>query len=81
MVLGDCLLDDLVMGGQQSQGTGFIAAHLAAKADDVGKHDRGQPPLLRLRCAASVILHESDYSAGNDLLSTDSLRPGVETFG
>ena len=26
---------------QQPQHTGFIRAHLAAKADDVGEHDRG----------------------------------------
>jgi hypothetical protein len=42
----DSLLNELVMDLQQLQGAGFVAAHLAAKADDVCKHDRGQPPNL-----------------------------------
>ena len=36
------LLDELIMDVQQPQRAGFIAAHLAAKADDVGEHDRRQ---------------------------------------
>ncbi len=32
----------LIMDIQQPQHAGFVAAHLAAKADDVGEHDRGQ---------------------------------------
>ncbi len=51
------LLNDLVMRIQQVQRAGFIAAHLAAKADDVGKHDRRQPPILGVHCAAGVVLH------------------------
>ena len=45
------------MDVQQPQRAGFIRAHLAAKADDVGEHDRGQPPILSLHCAAGVFLH------------------------
>ena len=42
VMLSDCLLDDLVMDLQQPQHAGFIGAHLAAEAHDVGEHDRGQ---------------------------------------
>jgi hypothetical protein len=42
LVLSDSLSDKLVMDFQQPQGAGFVAAHLAAKADDVSEHDRGQ---------------------------------------
>src|SRR5262245_442781 len=42
VMLGDSLLNELIMGFQQSQRAGFVAAHLAAKAYDVGEHDRGQ---------------------------------------
>ena len=31
---------------QQPQHAGFVRAHLATKADDVGEHDRGQPASL-----------------------------------
>jgi hypothetical protein len=51
------LLDELIMDVQQPQHTGFISAHLAAEADDVRKHDRGQPPMLHVRRAVGVVLH------------------------
>ena len=38
----DSLLDELVMDVEQPQHAGFVGAHLAAEADDVGEHDRGQ---------------------------------------
>jgi hypothetical protein len=44
-----CLLDELVMGVQPLEGTRFISAHLAAKARDVGEHDRGELTSLGLR--------------------------------
>ena len=56
---GDRLLNDLVMDVQQSHRAGFVGTHLAAKADDVGKHDRRQPPILSVHRAAGVILHRS----------------------
>ena len=46
VMLRNRLLDDLIMNIQQPQHTGFIAAHLTAKADDVGEHDRGESPIL-----------------------------------
>jgi len=46
VMLGNCLLNDVVMDLQQPQRAGFIAAHVTAKADDVGEHDRGQPSIL-----------------------------------
>jgi hypothetical protein len=42
VMLGDCVLNDLIMDTQQPQHAGFVAAHLPAEADDVGKHDRGE---------------------------------------
>jgi hypothetical protein len=57
-MFSDSLLDDPVMHLQQPQGAGFIAAHLAAEADDVGEHDGGQAPSLGLNCAAGVFFHE-----------------------
>jgi len=41
VMCGDSLLDNPVMDSQQSQHAGLVTAHLAAKAHDVGKHDRG----------------------------------------
>ena len=60
MTLGDRLLNDLIMEAQQVEGVGFIRAHLATKADDVGEHDRGQPPSLSLYRAAGVCLHRPE---------------------
>src|SRR6059036_2247510 len=57
VMLNNCLLNYPVMGLQQPQHAGFVAAHLAAKADDVRKHDRRQPPSLRARYVAGVVLH------------------------
>ena len=51
------LLNELIMDVQQPQRAGFVGAHLAAKADDVGEHDRRQPSIFRMRRAAGVILH------------------------
>ena len=48
VMLSHGLLDDLVMDVQQPQHAGFIRAHLAAKADDVGEHDRGELAGLNL---------------------------------
>jgi hypothetical protein len=42
MIFGHCLLDELIMEIKQPQHAGFIAAHLTAKARDVGEHDRGE---------------------------------------
>ena len=53
------LLNNLIMDVQQPQHAGFIGSHLAAKADDVGEHDRRQPPSLRVHRAAGVVLHRS----------------------
>jgi len=56
------LLDDLVMDGQYPQRAGFVATHLAAEADEVGEHDRGQPAGLGRRLCR-VLLHDGDYVA------------------
>src|SRR5882724_11098137 len=42
MRLGHLLLDDPVMNRQHTQHAGFIGAHLAAEAHDVGEHDGSQ---------------------------------------
>src|SRR5262249_20280128 len=41
MVFNHGLPHDPVMDCQQPQRAGFVGPHLAAKADDVGEHDRG----------------------------------------
>ena len=48
VMFSHCLLDNLVMHFQQPQHAGFVRAHLAAEADDVGEHDRRQPAGLGL---------------------------------
>jgi len=48
-MLSDSLLDDLVVCLQQPQHAGFVAAHLAAEADHIGEHDRGQTAGLGLQ--------------------------------
>jgi len=45
-----CLLDDPIMHVQQPQHPPFVRAHLPAKADDVGEHDRGQTASLGPWC-------------------------------
>jgi hypothetical protein len=59
VVIGHQLVDELVMGFQQLEGARLVAAHLAAKADDVGEHNCRQPLSLGLLCAAGVFLHRS----------------------
>src|SRR5882672_4075556 len=59
VMLSDCLLNDLVVSFQQPQRAGFIRAHLAAEADDVGEHDRGQ--LAGLGVPGAVLCHRGDY--------------------
>ena len=49
------LLKEVIMDIEQAQHAGLRRAHLATKADDVGEHDRRQPPSLHLRCAAGII--------------------------
>ena len=46
VMLSDRFADKLVMRVQQPQRAGLVAPHLAAKADDVRKHDRRQSPSL-----------------------------------
>jgi hypothetical protein len=41
VMVSDRLVDYLIVNIQQPQHAGFVAAHLTAEADDVGKHDRG----------------------------------------
>src|SRR5262245_58836569 len=66
---GDSVLDSLIMHIQQPQGASLVAAHLTAKADDVGEHDRRQPPSLCARCVTGIVLHDVDYSADTAKLS------------
>jgi hypothetical protein len=42
MMCADSLVNNLIMDIKLPQHAGFIAAHLAAEAHDVGEHDRGQ---------------------------------------
>jgi hypothetical protein len=58
------------MEAQQVEGMGFVRAHLAAKADDVGEHDRGQPPSLTCTELLVSAFIGQDYSAGVTTLST-----------
>lgn len=51
VMLSDRCLDDVVMRIQQPQRASFIAAHLAAEADDVGEHDRGELALPACQCS------------------------------
>jgi hypothetical protein len=64
MVRGYGLLDNLIVNIQQAQHTGFVAAHLAAEAHDVGEHNRGQPPMLCESRPGAVLWHGGDYRAG-----------------
>jgi hypothetical protein len=51
------LLDNLIVNIQQPQHTGFIAAHLTAKAHHIGEHNRGQAPSFRMHCDTGLFLH------------------------
>src|SRR4051794_5797727 len=62
MMFTDGLLNDLVMSVQQPEGAGFVAAHLTAKAHDVGEHDRGQAAGLRVPHTTRVVPPGSDYT-------------------
>lgn len=53
----DGVLNNRVVGIEQVQRPGLIGADLAAKADHVGEHDGGEPPLLGGHCAAVIVLH------------------------
>jgi hypothetical protein len=41
------LVEELIMDVEQPHHAGFIRAHLAAEANDVSEHNRGQPPSFR----------------------------------
>src|SRR5262245_21137582 len=69
MMVGYCLMDDLIMNCEHPQHTGFIAAHLMAKADNVGEHNSGQASGLASYCTRAVLGHSSDYRAGAEQLS------------
>lgn len=57
MMLGDRLVNSLVMHLQNAQRGGFVAAHLATEAYHVGEHDGGQLTGLGLQhCRDSLIL-------------------------
>ena len=58
MVLGHCLLDDVIMDVQEPQHAGFVAAHLAAEANDVGEYDS-----VRRRVSAGLVLALSSAMA------------------
>lgn len=42
---------------QQAQHPGFVAAHLAIKADNVGEHNGSKPSLFRAYHAVGVVIH------------------------
>src|SRR5215813_7474349 len=50
---GDSLLNDLVMGFQEAQRTGFVATHLAAETHNIGEHNGGQ--LARFCCSHQAV--------------------------
>ena len=60
------LLNELIMDVQQPQHAGFVRAHLAAKADDVGEHDRREFAGL----SRQSLVHTGDYSTCSLRLST-----------
>ena len=49
--------DDLVMDVEQPQHPGFVGAHLAAEADDIGEHDGGQAAGLASYGTRTVLGH------------------------
>ncbi len=68
------MADELIMDIQQAQHAGFIAAHVAAEADDVGEHDRRQLAdfMRRFVCLRA---HGGDYAAHCTPLSNSTLEP------
>ena len=81
-MLGDCLVDDLIMEAQQVEGMGFVRAHLAAKADDVGEHDRGQTAGLGLHHKRYFPPPMRDYQGGPMMLSINTgLKPNAQLRG
>jgi hypothetical protein len=64
MMFCDRLADELIVNIQQAQHTSFVAAHLADEAHDIGKHDRGQPPMLCGSRPGAVLWHGGDYRIG-----------------
>src|SRR5262245_22153339 len=69
VMLGHHLPDELIMDLQQSQHAGFIGPHLAAKADDVGEHNRRQATVLSRCCPRWFPAHGGDYATGSGWLS------------
>jgi hypothetical protein len=51
------LLNHAIVDVEQAEHAGFVGPHLAAKADDVGEHDRRQSAIFLRRRATGVILH------------------------
>ena len=51
------LLNQLIMDIEQPQHAGFVRAHLAAEADNIGKHDCSEPSMLCACHAAGVVIH------------------------
>jgi len=70
LVGSDGVLDGLVMNGQYLQRTGFVSAHLAAKAHHVGEHNGGQTAGLGPLFLGQVPMHGGDYPLGASRLST-----------
>jgi hypothetical protein len=64
MMFSHSVLDELIMHLQQPQHAGFVAAHLAAEAYDVGEHHRRQATRFRCCCLCGFLRHDSDYAAG-----------------
>ena len=54
---------------EQAQHTGFVAAHLPAKAHHVGEHDRRQLTGLGRLCAPRLHAHGGDYATRFSRLS------------
>ena len=65
MMFSNGLLNNLVMDIEQAQHAGFIRAHLAAEAHDVGEHDGGQPAGLGLPRLVRFDAHGGDYGRGS----------------
>jgi len=68
MIVSDRLLDDLIVDSEHPQRAGFIGAHLAAEAHEVGEHDGGQLTGLG-RCLCRVLCHGGDYPSSVRWLS------------
>src|SRR5262245_4851246 len=46
VMIGDRLVDNLIMNCEYPQHASFVSAHLAAEANDVGKHNGSKPASL-----------------------------------